>query len=322
MRKEGCAHTGSGVESFYRLNGAYTYMNDIKRQTLHRTVGDASGFKTIQVLPMAGALGAEVFGVDLSDEIPRDVLEEVKRAYHQFGVIFFRDQEVSDLDLARFARYFGDLAVLPPHRQHPGSLPELLVIDKKPETKLVFGWEWHSDTTHLEIPPLGSVLAAKLLPPVGGDTLFASQYLAYETLSDGMKHMLAGLKAVHSNGRILSSLEVDDVLAPGQGVGSNKTTISAVHPVVRTHPETGRKALFVNEMHTERFDGMTVAESAPLLRYLYEHSTRPEFTCRFRWAPGSVAFWDNRCLQHLALDDYQGHRRLMHRVQVRGTKPV
>ena len=279
-------------------------------------------FKTIRVVPTSGALGAEVFGVNLSEEISNEKLEEVTRAHHQFGVIFFRDLNVSDLDLARFARYFGELAVLPPHRQHPGSLPELLVIDKKPETKLVFGWEWHSDTTHLEFPPLGSVLAAKLLPTVGGDTLFANQYLAYETLSEGMKKMLDGMKAVHSNGRILSSLEVDDVLAPGQGVGSAKTTISAVHPVVRTHPATGRKALFVNEMHTERFDGMTIAESAPLLRFLYDHSTRPEFTCRFRWAPGSVAFWDNRCLQHLALDDYHGQRRLMHRVQIRGNKPV
>lgn len=279
-------------------------------------------FKIIHVLPLSGAAGAEVFGVNLSEQINDETLEKVKRAYHRFGVIFFRDQQVSDLDLARFAKYFGELAVLPPHRQHPGSLPELLVIDKKPETKLVFGWEWHSDTTHLEIPPLGSVLAAKLLPTVGGDTLFANQYLAYETLSDGMKNMLNGLNAIHSNGRILSSLEADDVLAQGQGVGSNKTTLSAIHPVVRTHPETGRKALFVNEMHTERFEHMTIAESAPLLRYLYDHSTRPEFTCRFRWAPGSVAFWDNRCLQHLALDDYQGQRRLMHRVQIRGTKPV
>ncbi|CAN5438501.1 TauD/TfdA family dioxygenase [soil metagenome] len=279
-------------------------------------------FRHLRVLPMAGAVGAEVLDIDLNRELSAEVVAEVKRAHLAYGVIFFRDQDVSDLDLARFARYFGELAVLPPHRQHPGSLPELLVIDKKPETKLVFGWEWHSDTTHLEIPPLGSILAAKILPSVGGDTMFANQYLAYDTLSDGMKAMLEGVKAVHSNGRILSSLEADDVLAPGQGVGSAKTTISAVHPVVRTHPETGRKALFVNVMHTERFEHMTLAESAPLLEFLYAHSTRPEFTCRFRWAPGSVAFWDNRCLQHLALDDYPGQRRLMHRVQVRGSRPV
>jgi len=279
-------------------------------------------YSKISVKPLAGALGAEVFNINLSSELDASTLADVKKAFSEYGVIFFRDQNVSDDDLARFARYFGELAVLPPHRQHPGSLPELLVIDKKPDTNLVFGWEWHSDTSHLEIPPLGSVLAAKILPPIGGDTLFANQYMAYETLSSGMKAMLDGLKAVHSNGRILASLEVDDVLAPGQGVGGALTTISAVHPVVRTHPVTGKKALYVNLMHTERFENMTIAESAPLLQFLFDHSTRPEFTCRFRWEAGSVAFWDNRCLQHLALADYPGHRRLMHRVQVRGTKPV
>jgi len=271
---------------------------------------------------MAGALGAEIFDVDLSRELDAPTIEEIKHAYNQYLVVFFRDQQASDHDLARFARHFGELAVLPPHRQHPGSFPELLVIDKKPEDGLVFGWEWHSDTTHLPVPPLGSVLAARQLPPVGGDTLFANQYLAFDTLSEGMKAMLAGLKAVHSNSRILASLEVDDVLPPGHGLGNANGTMSSVHPVVRTHPDTGRKALFVNTLHTERFENMTIAESAPLLAYLYTHSTRPEFTCRFRWEPGSIAFWDNRCCQHLALDDYPGYRRLMHRVQVRGTKPV
>ena len=276
----------------------------------------------IRVRPLAGALGAEVFGVNLSKELDAATLAEVRRAHLEHLVIFFRDQDASDADLARFARRFGDLAVLPPHRQHPGSLPELLVIDKKPDDALVFGWEWHSDTTHLEIPPLGSVLAARILPSVGGDTLFANQYRAFDTLSSGMQTMLTGLQAVHSNGRILATLEADDVLAPNEGVGSGHATLSSLHPVVRTHPETGKKALYVNMLHTEKFENMTIAESAPLLRFLYEHSTRPEFTCRFRWEPGSIAFWDNRCCQHLALDDYPGQRRLMHRVQVRGTRPV
>lgn len=276
----------------------------------------------IKVEPLAGALGAEIFGVDLSAVLDAATLQEVKRAYNEYLVIFFRDQNASDTDLANFARYFGDLAVLPAHRQAPGSFPELLVIDKKPEDNLVFGWEWHSDTSNLQSPPLGSVLAARQLPSVGGDTLFANQYLAYDTLSPGMKKMLDGLQAVHSNGRILATLEADDVLPPGEGYGGNHATISAVHPVVRTHPDTGKKALYVNTLHTERFEDMTIPESNPLLRFLYEHSTRPEFTCRFRWRPGSIAFWDNRCCQHLALDDYPGQRRLMHRVQVRGTRPV
>ncbi len=275
----------------------------------------------VAVEPVAGALGAEIHNVRLNEALDPATIDEIRQAFNAYCVVFFRDQDASDADLARFARCFGELAELPPHRRNPGAIPELLVIDKQPDDKLVFGWEWHSDTTHLEIPPLGSVLAARILPPVGGDTLFANQYLAYETLSAGMKAMLDGLRAVHSNGRILATLEADGVLPPGQGYGGVHTTLSAVHPVVRTHPDTGRKALFVNPLHTERFENMTLAESAPLLRFLYEHATRPEFTCRFRWQPGSIAFWDNRCCQHLALDDYPGRRRLMHRVQIRGTRP-
>jgi len=287
-----------------------------------KVAGSGRPYARLKVEPLSGALGAEVFGADLSKPLDDEVVDEIKRAFNENLVIFFRDQEASDNDLARFARHFGELAQLPPHRQRPGSMPELLVIDKQPDDALVFGWEWHSDTTHLEIPPLGSVLAARLLPPVGGDTMFANQYMAYDTLSPGMKRMLEGLHAVHANGRILATLEADDVLPPGQGFAGNHTTISATHPVVRTHPVTGKKALFVNTLHTERLQDMSIAESAPLLQYLYTHSTRPEFTCRFRWRPGSIAFWDNRCCQHLALDDYPGQRRLMHRVQVRGTRPV
>ncbi len=279
-------------------------------------------YKHIKVEPIAGALGAEISGLDFSAELDPAVMAEVKQAHLEYLVIFFRDQKASDHDLARFARYFGELAALPPHRQTPGSFPELLVIDKMPETNLVFGWEWHSDTSHLPIPSLGSVLAARVLPSVGGDTLFANQYLAYDTLSEGMKKMLDGLQAVHSNGRVLATIEADDVLPLGQGHTGNHGTLKSVHPVVRTHPDTGKKALFVNTLHTERFENMTIAESAPLLHFLYEHATRPEFTCRFRWREGSIAFWDNRSCQHLALDDYPGQRRTMHRVQIRGTKPV
>lgn len=277
-------------------------------------------YSHIKVEPLAGALGAEIFGVDLSAGLEPAMLEEVKRAFNEYLVIFFRDQQASDNDLASFARHFGDLAMLPAHRQSPGTFPELLIIDKKPDDKLVFGWEWHSDTTNLQTPPLGSVLAARILPSVGGDTLFANQYLAYETLSEGMKRMISGLNAVHSNGRILATIQANDILPTGEG--HDHATLSAVHPVVRTHPDTGKKALYVNTLHTERFEHMSIAESVPLLRFLYEHSTRPEFTCRFRWRKGSIAFWDNRCCQHLALDDYPGQRRLMHRVQIRGTRPV
>ena len=280
-------------------------------------------YSRIEVKPLAGALGAEIAGVDLSGPIDDAAFAEIHKAHLEYLVVFFRDQEISDDDLAAFGRRFGELAPLPPHRQFPGKFPELLVIDKKPEDKLNFGWEWHSDTTHLDVPSLGSVLYAKIIPPVGGDTLFANQYMAYDTLSDGMKSLIDGLVAVHSNGRILRSLNDGQSPAPGtEATSAGWANGWAEHPVVRTHPETGRWALFVNEMHTERLKGMTVEESQPLLRYLYDHSSRPEFTCRFRWSAGSIAFWDNRSVQHLALNDYPGHRRLMHRVQIKGTRPV
>jgi taurine dioxygenase len=280
-------------------------------------------YSRIAVKPVAGALGAEIAGVDLARPIDDATFAEIHKAHLEHLVLFFRDQEITDEELAAFGRRFGALAALPPHRQFPGKFPELLVIDKKPEDKLVFGWEWHSDTTHLEVPSLGSVLYAKIIPPVGGDTLFANQYMAYETLSDGMKALLDGMVAVHSNGRILRTLEENEIPAPGtEAASAGFANGWAEHPVVRTHPETSRKALFVNELHTERLKGMTVEESQPLLRFLYDHGSRPEFTCRFRWRKGSVAFWDNRSVQHLALNDYPGERRLMHRVQIKGTRPV
>tara|TARA_A100001037_G_scaffold285145_1_gene292195 strand:+ start:183 stop:1034 length:852 start_codon:yes stop_codon:yes gene_type:complete len=281
-------------------------------------------YKHIDVRPVAGAIGAEIFGVDLAeDEMAPEVFEEVHRAFLEHCVIFFRDQAMDDDVLARFGRRFGELAPLPPHRQVPGKYPELLIVETQPEDKMVFGWEWHTDTSHLESPTLGSILYAKILPPVGGDTMFANQYLAYETLSDGMKELLDGMVAVHANGRILRTLAEGQTPTPGtEGASAGWSKMWAEHPVVRTHPETGRKALYVNEMHTERLKDMTVEESQPLLQFLYAHASKPEFTCRFKWEVNSVAFWDNRCAMHLAMNDYPGHHRLMHRVQVKGTRPV
>ena len=280
-------------------------------------------FRQIEVKPISGAIGAEINGVDLRRGLSDEEAFEVRAAFLKYLVIFFRDQEISDDELLRCGRRFGELAPLPPHRQNPGQFPELLVVEKKPKDKLNFGWEWHSDTSHLEVPSLGSILTAKIVPPTGGDTLFANQYLAYETLSSGMRGFLERLRAVHSNGRILRTLAEGVSPLPGSETDSaNLANMWATHPVIRTHPETGRKALYVNEMHTERFENMTVEESQPLLRFLYDHATKPKLTCRFHWRAGSTAFWDNRCCQHLALNDYPGHRRLMHRIQVKGTSPV
>ncbi len=183
-----------------------------------------------------------------------------------------------------------------------------------------FGGIWHSDTAYLPEPPMATILYAKELPRVGGDTLFANMYMAYETLSDGMKTMLAPLKALNSAAnQAVSDTRKDRIEDSGKDASTLQT--EAVHPVVRTHPETGRKALYVNRAHTVRFDGMTEAESAPLLGYLFAHQIREEFTCRFRWSPGAIAFWDNRCTQHYPVNDYAGHKRLLHRITLKGDMP-
>ena len=278
---------------------------------------------SITVTKMAGALGAEIGGVDLSTDLDEATVKDIRQALLDHLVIFFRDQELTDDDLIRTGRKFGELAPLPPHRQNPGMYPEILVVEKKPEDSINFGYEWHSDTTHLEEPPLGSILYAIEVPEHGGDTLFANQYLAYETLSDGLKETLDGMHAIHGNGRILRVLEDSNLPVFGQeAVSAAHSTGQATHPIVRTHPETGKKALYVNIAHTESIEGMDVLESQPLLHTLYRHSTQNQFTCRFHWRKGSVAFWDNRCCQHVALNDYPGEHRLMHRVQVKGTRPV
>ena len=280
-------------------------------------------YSRIAVTPYAGALGAVISGVDLTAPLDDATVAEVRRAFLEYSVIFFEDQPLSDAQLIRFGQYFGTLAAIPPHRRLPDADPHVLMVEKKPEDRLNFGSEWHSDTSYLEQPTLGSILLAKRVPDVGGDTLFANQYLAYESLSAGLKAALAGLRAVHTDGRTKRKLSLGYVpQSDSMTEDSLYKTAETSHPVVRTHPETGRKALYINMIQTERFDGMTIEESRALLRFLFIHATRPEFTCRFRWRVGSMAFWDNRCLQHWALNDYPGKHRTMHRVQIKGDRPI
>jgi len=177
---------------------------------------------------------------------------------------------------------------------------------------------WHSDTAYVERPPMASMLYAVEIPPYGGDTLFANQYLAYETLSEGLKQTLAGLVGINSSTKAEVSKTREDRL---RDAGAEVKVLVGEHPVVRTHPETGRKALYVNGGHTTQFKGWTERESRPVLDYLFEHQVQPEFTCRFRWEPGSLAFWDNRCTQHNPVNDYHGFRRVMHRVTLAGDTP-
>jgi taurine dioxygenase len=242
----------------------------------------------------------------------------LRQAWLEHLVLFFRDQALSPAQFLAFARRFGE-PIEYPFVRGLDDYPEIIPVLKLEHERVNFGGVWHSDTAYLDVPPMASMLVAREIPPFGGDTLFANMYLAYETLSDGMKRMLDGLVAVNSSAKADASRTREDRMKDRAREAARDYV--AAHPVVRRHPETGRRALYVNVAHTVRFDGMTEEESAPLLAFLFQHQIRPEFTCRFRWRPGSIAFWDNRCAQHHAINDYRGHRRLLHRVTLAGDSP-
>lgn len=278
------------------------------------------GYQHLKVQPMCGALGTEVRGIDLSRTPPPAAMEEIRKALREYLVIFFRDQELTPEQHKEFGKQFGTLNIHPVYEPLDGH-PEILQVVKEADALDNIGDTWHSDATFLEEPPMGSILYARELPPFGGDTLFANLYLAYEMLSPGMRKMLDSLHAVHSDALLTQGNSARNETRSTKLRGGQLEAKESVHPVVRTHPETGRKALYINEAFTVRFDGMTEKESRPLIDFLLTHAKRPEFTCRFRWEPGSMAFWDNRCTHHYALNDYHGHRREMHRVTVNGDRP-
>ena len=274
---------------------------------------------SLEVRPIAGALGAEIAGVDLSEPLDDATVAALRHALLDHLVIFFRAQPLSLDKFMALARRFGTPVEYPFVRGLPGY-PEIIEVAKLEHERVNFGGVWHSDTTYLEAPPMGSMLLAREVPPFGGDTLFANQYLAYEALSPEMQRMLAGLKGVSCSAKADVTRTREDRLRDAPG-GKASSVLTAEHPVVRTHPETGRKALYVNVAHTIRFAGMTEEESAPLLDFLFRHQVRPEFTCRFRWEAGSLAFWDNRSAQHNPINDYHGYRRIMHRITLAGDRP-
>ena len=279
----------------------------------------------IEVRKIAPALGAEIQGVDLFRPLDNEAFATIHQAFLDHLVIFFRDQTLTPPQQAVFARRFGKVGI----HSHIKSVPEqpgVIALIKEEADAINVGGYWHSDGPYLERTTLGSMLYAKEIPPVGGDTMFANMYLAYETLSPGMKEMLGRLRALNTGPRTYNPAFADTRAAANYqkikvADASVEQQLTAVHPVVRTHPESGRKALYVNAAHTVRFDGMTDAESAPLLKYLYSHACQPEFTCRFQWRVGSLAFWDNRCAHHFAVNDYAGQRRIMHRVTIEGDRP-
>ena len=273
----------------------------------------------ITVSPVSGALGAEIDGIDLSQPLSAQQIADIRAALLEHLVIFFRNQDITPADHLRFASYFSKPEDYP-MITGLADFPKIVPVVKLPHERVNFGGLWHSDTAYTDIPPMGAVLVARELPPFGGDTLFANMYLAYEQLSEGLKRLLSGLRAVNSSAKAEVTATREDRLATDAKLVPGEELIG-VHPVVRTHPETGRKLLYVNYGHTVRFEDMTEQESKPLLDYLFAHLCRPEFTCRFRWEPGSIAFWDNRAVQHNPINDYHGHKRVMHRISLRGSRP-
>lgn len=271
-------------------------------------------YRHLSVAPLTPIVGAEVAGVDLAKPIDPEALAEIRAALLDHCVIFFRDQDIDIERQKAFGRMFGELHIHPASKAPEGH-PEILVVKGDAEVKYVAGNGWHTDVSADEEPPMGSILRLVEVPPSGGDTLFASMYAAYDALSDAMKRFVEGLVAVHSS---------EHVYYGRYGIDENKGNRkypSARHPVVRTHPETGRKALYVNSGFTTHIEGLSKDESKAVLDFLYAHMARPEFQCRFRWEKNSIAFWDNRCTQHFAMWDYFPHRRLGYRVTVKGDRP-
>lgn len=278
-----------------------------------------TNYSTINVKPLSGNIGAEIDGVNLK-KITKEQFKEIKIVFGKYGVIFFRNQNLSPEEEIIFAELWGEININRFFTNLEGY-PKIALVSKEPDQKKNIGGTWHTDHTYDLEPAMGSILFAHQVPKKGGDTLFSSMYAAYETLSDGLKDTLKNMYGRHSSRHVFGTSRAernDDTV--GRIINSDKAKQDAIHPVVITHPQTGKKALFVNPTFTLGFDGWSDEESKPLLNYLYSHATKPEFTCRFKWEEGSIAFWDNRSTWHLAVNDYHGQRRLMHRITINGTR--
>ena len=278
-----------------------------------------TNYSTINVKPLSGNIGAEIDGVNLK-KITKEQFKEIKIVFGKYGVIFFRNQNLSPEEEIIFAELWGEININRFFTNLEGY-PKIALVSKEPDQKKNIGGAWHTDHTYDLEPAMGSILFAHQVPKKGGDTLFSSMYAAYETLSDGLKGSLKNMYGRHSSRHVFGTSRAkrnDDTV--GRIINSDKAKQDAIHPVVITHPQTGKKALFVNPTFTLGFDGWSDEESKPLLNYLYSHATKPEFTCRFKWEEGSIAFWDNRSTWHLAVNDYHGQRRLMHRITINGTR--
>ena len=278
--------------------------------------------RPLTVTRLTGALGAEIRGVDLAN-LDDATFAEIKALFLEHLVIYFPDQRLTPEEHLAFSARFGPHQPLPQIRVDE-TFADLQIVKREASAQELYvtGENWHADSTFMETPPLGVVMRAVDVPDVGGDTLFANMYQAYETLSPKLQQILENLHAVHTGSHIFGSkaprLDRYDVPKDVDLDAADKETI---HPVVRTHPETGRKCLFIQKTYIRRFDGMTEAESKPLLDYLIEHATHPRFQCRVRWHDGHVLIWDNRCTLHRALNDYYGKSRFLVRTTIAGDRP-
>ena len=280
-------------------------------------------YATIEAVPLVGALGAEIRGVDLAKPLDDATFADVHQAFLDYQVLCFRDQHITPAQQLAFAARFGEIDTYPfmePLPDHPGVIP----IVKEPETRHNFGGGWHTDTSYMARPPMATLLYALDVPERGGDTMFADMYGAYESLSDGMKKLLDGTRAVFTASAVHGAGGIYRQVRAGDGPRREDDTAAEArheHPVIRTHPETGRKGIYVGKFHVERLVGMSVPESRPLIDFLAERAVEPQFTTRLQWRAGTLVMWDNRCVQHYALNDYPGKRREMHRITIKGDVP-
>ncbi len=270
-------------------------------------------YRYLKVARLSAAIGAVISGVHAQEALDDDVINEIKDAWHRYLVLIFEEQDLSCEQHIAFARSLGKIT------QYPMSkglveYPEIVPVIKLAHERQNFGGVWHSDTTYLPSPPSGTLLLARELPPIGGDTKFANMYLAYEQLSNGMKRIVNSLNVIQSSAKRRVMKGRGETVQVGRRAGEEE--LIAEHPVVRIHSETGRRALYVNQAHSLHFSGMNVQESQPLLNYLFRHQTSGEFTARYRWRPGTMILWDNRCVQHYPLNDYHGYKRVMHRITI------
>ena len=275
-------------------------------------------YKPIKVTPLSRFVGAEVSGVEIARGLSDQQFLELRQAFVKHSVIFIRNQNITPDEHIEFAKRWGEISV---NRffQAVDSHPVIAEVRKEAHQKLNIGSTWHTDHSYDQVPAMGSILYARVVPKLGGDTLFSSMYAAYEHLSDGMKNTLLRMRAEHSSRHAFGEaayIGLDEV--EGRLSNAAEATQDAVHPVIIKHPLSGKSALYVNGEFTDKFEGWSKEESQPLLDYLYSHAYKNEFTCRFKWTQGSLAIWDNRATQHCALNDYDGEQRLMHRITISG----